>query len=68
MTSSIPEPTKTPKVTVNLTLTFDGIANMSLSDLATLNDKIALVFAEAKKLGAVEGTVQIGKQKFKVAG
>lgn len=66
--TSIPEPKAKPKVTITMTVTFDGKENMSLSDMADINAKAIALVAEGKKLGAVEGSVVVGKQKFALEG
>jgi len=68
MTTTVPPPTKTPSVKVELTVTFDGKADMSISDMNALTDRIKPLIAEAVKLGTPTGTVTIGKQKFRIEG
>jgi hypothetical protein len=68
MTTTVPLETKAPTVKVELTVTFEGKSNMSISDMNALTESIKPLITEAAKLGTPTGTVTIGKQKFRIEG
>lgn len=64
MSTTAPEPAKPTPVTIELTLTYDAKAKMTLGEFASEGTKAQGIVDGLKKLGAISGTVTIGKQKF----
>lgn len=66
MSTTEPAPDKPTPVTIELTLTYDAKANMTLAEFSAEGTKAQGVVDELRKRGTVAGTVTIGKQRFKV--
>lgn len=64
--TTIPAPTKTAPVIIDLKIATTAPETPSVSDLLNIVTSAKAIAAENSKHGAVTGTLTIGKQKYKL--